>query len=453
MSIFGAMITAVTGLNAQSYALENISDNIANSQTTGYKRVDTSFEDMVPDYPVRTQVGGSVLAFSQGTNSLTGNITSSGVGTNFALNGQGFAMVRDASNLAGGTPSFSARNLYTRRGDFAVDKNGYLVNGAGKYLVGYSANSSGVISTGTPDIVKVSFAPVDASATSTLAYSANVPAYPLTQNANTTVANSELWGGGAITTPPATVTPAGTAPADSATFANNSIAGQTVTMYDSLGNQVNVEFRWAKINSVSNGGTDTWGLYYNSTPGTTAATSTWTNVGGAFTFNSTGKLTSATTATPTIAVGGNTVGPVAIDFSQMTQFADGSGQVKPNQIVQNGYTAGKLDSVSIGDDGRILATYTNGQSKAVGQVAIAQFNAVNALKRDSGGVFEETLESGQPLLSYNGSTLISGSLEGSNTDIASEFSKMIVTQQAYSANTRVITTSQQMLQDAINIIR
>jgi flagellar hook protein FlgE len=453
MSIFGAMITAVTGLNAQSYALENISDNIANSQTTGYKRVDTSFEDMVPDYPVRTQVGGSVIAFSQGTNTLTGTITSSGVGTNFAINGQGFAVVRDASNLAGGTPTFSARDLYTRRGDFQLDKNGFLVNGAGKYLVGYAASATGQISTGTPDVVKVSFAPVDAQATSTLAYSANIPAYPLTQNSNTTVANSELWGGGTITTPPATITTGGTAPADSATFAANSIAGQTVTMYDSLGNQVNVEFRWAKINSVSNGATDTWALYYNSTPGTTAATSTWTNIGGAFTFNSTGKLTSAATASPAIAVGGRTVGTVAIDFTQLTQFADGSGQVKANQIVQNGYTAGKLDSVAIGDDGRIMATYTNGQTKAIGQVALAQFNAVNALKRDSGGVFSETLESGQPILSYNGSSLISGSLEGSNTDIASEFSKMIVTQQAYSANTRVITTSQQMLQDAINIIR
>ena len=80
-------------------------------------------------------------------------------------------------------------------------------------------------------------------------------------------------------------------------------------------------------------------------------------------------------------------------------------------------------------------------------------NPAKAFAVCSGGVFEETLESGQPILSYNGSTLISGSLEGSNTDIASEFSKMIVTQQAYSANTRVITTSQQMLQDAINIIR
>lgn len=455
MSIFGALITAVTGLNAQSYALENISDNIANSQTAGYKRVDTSFQDMVPDYPMRQQVGGSVMAFSQGTNGLAGTITSSGVGTNFAINGEGFALVRNSSSLAGGTPTFSARNLFTRRGDFELDRNGYLVNGAGMYLVGYSADAGGVISTGTPDVLQIGSAPVDAKSTSTLTYSANLPSYPLTQTSNANTPNSELWGGGTPPTQPVVggaITPAGTAPVNSATFAANSISGQTITMYDSLGNQVNAEFRWAKTNSVANGGVDTWALYYNSAPGTSAATSTWTNV-GAFTFDSAGKPTGATTATPSISVGGAAVGSVAIDLTQLTQFADGSGQVKANAIVQNGYPAGKLESVAIGDDGRIMAAYSNGQTKAVGQVALVQFNAVNALKRASGSVFEETLESGQPLLGYNGSNLISGSLEGSNTDIASEFSRMIVTQQAYSANTRVITTSQQMLQDAINIIR
>jgi flagellar hook protein FlgE len=455
MSIFGAMVTAVTGLNAQSYALENISDNISNSQTTGYKRVDTSFEDMVPDYPVRTQVGGSVLSFSQGTNTISGNVTNSGVGTNFALNGQGFAVVRPSIDSAGGTPTFSAKNLYTRRGDFELDKNGYLVNGAGNYLVGYAADSSGNILGGVPDVMKISTSQVDARATSTLTYAANIPSYPQTTNAKPTTPNSELWGAG---TPPAqpavggTITPGGTAPVDSATFAASSISGQTVTMYDSLGSQVNVDFRWVKTNSVANGGTDTWNLYYNSAPGTTAATSTWTNV-GQFQFDSAGKLSNTPPATATIAVSGQTVGSIALDFTQLTQYADTSGQVKANALVQNGYSAGKLDTVAVSDDGRVMATYSNGQTKAVGQVAIAQFNAANALKRGSGSTFEETLESGTPILNANGTTLISAALAGSNTDIASEFSKMIVTQQAYSANTRVITTAQQMLQDAINIIR
>jgi flagellar hook protein FlgE len=451
MSIFGAMVTAVTGLNAQSFALENISDNISNSQTTGYKRVDTSFEDMVPDYPVRTQVGGSVLSFSQGTNTIAGNITNSGVGTNFALNGQGFAVVRQSNDNSGGVPTFTSKNLYTRRGDFALDKSGYLVNGAGNYLVGYAADSNGNILGGVPDVLKISTSQVDAKASSTLTYAANIPSYPQTANASASTPNSELWGGGTLT-PPATVTPAGVAPASSASFTANSVTGQTVTMYDSLGQQVNVDFRWAKVNSVANGGTDTWALYYNSAPGTTAATSTWTSV-GTFQFNSSGKLSSTPPATSTFTVNGDAVGSVALDFTQLTQYADSSGQVKANAVVQNGYPAGKLDTVAVADDGRIMATYSNGQTKAVGQVAIAQFNAANALKRGNGSTFEETLDSGQAILSANGTSLISAALEGSNTDIASEFSKMIVTQQAYSANTRVITTAQQMLQDAINIIR
>ena len=407
MSIFGAMVTAVTGLNAQSYALENISDNISNSQTTGYKRVDTSFEDMVPDYPVRTQVGGSVLSFSQGTNTISGNVTNSGVGTNFALNGPGFAVVRDRADTVGGAPTFTAKNLFTRRGDFELDKNGYMVNGAGNYLVGYSADTAGNILGGVPDVLKINTSQVDAKATSTLKYAANIPSYPQTANASAATPNSELWGGGTLAAPAATLTPAGTAPNDSATFAANSVAGQTLTMYDSLGNQVNVDFRWAKTNSVANGGADTWSLYYNSTPGTTAATSTWTNV-GAFQFNSSGKLTSTPPAATSITVAGDAVGSVALDFTQLTQYADMSGQVKANAVVQNGYPAGKLDTVAVGDDGRIMATYSNGQTKAVGQVAIAQFNAANALKRGNGSTFEETLESGTPILSANGTSLISG---------------------------------------------
>ncbi|KAI9871126.1 MAG: hypothetical protein M1823_008538, partial [Watsoniomyces obsoletus] len=86
-------------------------------------------------------------------------------------------------------------------------------------------------------------------------------------------------------------------------------------------------------------------------------------------------------------------------------------------------------------------------------VAIAQFNADNALRRTEGGAYEQTLESGLPVLGLNGASVLGGNIEGSNTDIAEEFAKMIVTQQAYSANTRVISTSQQMLSDIINVVR
>ena len=130
-----------------------------------------------------------------------------------------------------------------------------------------------------------------------------------------------------------------------------------------------------------------------------------------------------------------------------------SGQYNPTSIRQDGYSAGVLQDLKISDSGRIQAVYSNGQTQPVAQIAVAQFNAANMLKRGDGSTFTETLESGSPLISPSGGAFLSASVEGSNTDIAEEFSKMIITQQAYSANTRVVTTAQQMLQDAINIIR
>jgi flagellar hook protein FlgE len=112
-----------------------------------------------------------------------------------------------------------------------------------------------------------------------------------------------------------------------------------------------------------------------------------------------------------------------------------------------------LTNIAISTDGSIVGNYSNGQVAKVGQIGIAQFNASDALKRENGGAYSATMESGAPNYGLNGATLTGGSVEASNTDISDEFSKMIVTQQAYSANTKVITTAQQMLQDVINIIR
>ena len=120
---------------------------------------------------------------------------------------------------------------------------------------------------------------------------------------------------------------------------------------------------------------------------------------------------------------------------------------------QNGYPSGVLDAVNIEADGRIVGTYTNGRVVPVAQMQIAQFNADNALKRMEGGVYARTLESGMPISGLNGASLIGGHVESSNTDIADEFTKLIVTQQAYSANTKVITTANSMVQDLLNVLR
>lgn len=136
MGIFGALTTAVGGLQAQSYAIENISGNIANSQTTAFKRIDTSFSDLVSDSTVGQQKAGGVLAMSRSTNTVQGDIQAASVDTLMAINGDGYFVVQKPSGFPDGSPVFAGNDLYTRRGDFQLDKNGYLVNGSGYYLEG-----------------------------------------------------------------------------------------------------------------------------------------------------------------------------------------------------------------------------------------------------------------------------------------------------------------------------
>jgi flagellar hook protein FlgE len=136
----------------------------------------------------------------------------------------------------------------------------------------------------------------------------------------------------------------------------------------------------------------------------------------------------------------------------MTQFADSNGNAQVNLLQQNGYPAGELQEVSVSDKGRLVGSYSNGRTIDLAEITLADFNGANYLKRVDGGAFEVTDESGPPLYGASGK-IIGQSLEGSNTDIADEFTKLIVTQQAYSANTRVISTGNQMVQDLLNMLR
>ena len=136
MGIFGALTTAVGGLRANSYALENVSGNIANSQTTAFKRVDTSFLDLIPQTSATAQLAGGVTTQSRSTNSVQGDVQTASVATFMAINGNGFFAVQKPGNFTDGTPVFDGVDRYTRRGDFQIDKSGYLVNGAGYYLQG-----------------------------------------------------------------------------------------------------------------------------------------------------------------------------------------------------------------------------------------------------------------------------------------------------------------------------
>jgi flagellar hook protein FlgE len=136
----------------------------------------------------------------------------------------------------------------------------------------------------------------------------------------------------------------------------------------------------------------------------------------------------------------------------LTQFASTSGSATINTISQNGYAAGQLQTVAISNSGLVVGTFSNGQNLDLALVTLSHFNGTNYLKSLDGGAYAVTDLSGQPILGASG-TISGSSLEGSNTDIADEFTKLIVTQQAYSANTKVITTANTMVQDLLSVLR
>ncbi|KAF0232213.1 MAG: hypothetical protein FD175_35 [Beijerinckiaceae bacterium] len=449
MGIFGAMTTAVSGLSAQSYALENISGNIANSRTTGFKRVDTTFSTLVPDLPSRRAVAGSVSAFSRGTPTVLGDFLPSQIPTHIAISGEGFFAVKERTAFVDGSPVFAGSNVYTRRGDFELSNNGYLVNGAGYYLEGYPVDPNTGSATGSAlQILRVPSDNLPARATTQVSYRGNLPQYPSTKNADITVPGSELLSGAAYTG--ATI-----AASDETGFIDRTISGQSLTVYNSIGTPIDVQMRWGKTSNAA--GAETWSLYYMSDRNAAGAAPKWTRMTNAVTFDVNGHMTAPASGilTQTFTVSGATSGPIDINYgiTGLTQFSDKNGTLSVNTLNQDGYPSGKLSDVEIGEGGRLMGTYSNGQTVALAQIPIAQFPADSLMKRKDGGVFEETLESGQPIFVDAGRDLVGGTLEGSNADIADEFSKMIVTQQAYSANTRIITTAQQMLTDVMNIIR
>jgi flagellar hook protein FlgE len=462
MGIFGALTTSVSGLRAQSFALENISGNIANSRTAGFKRVDTAFADLIPDSPPNMERAGSVRAFSQNTTTLQGDLIQTGIGTNLALNGEGFFVVQERSGFAGGNPTFGGIDMYTRRGDFELDNSGYLRNGAGYYLKGIAIDpATGSLIGSQPSVMRLSADNLPARATQRIDYRANVPTNPDTPNSRPPVSGSnEMIGAGLTTltggalganTGVATITTA-----NESAFINNSVPGGAITAFNGVGAPVNVQYQWAKIDTGP-GGPNRWSLYYRSDSSAAPApgAARWQKVSD-FTFNATGNLVApAAPVTTTFTVDGVSTAAIAQDFTNgaVTNYAFADRNVNVNSVTQDGYESGDFGSLRVGDGGRLYGVYSNGQVVALAQLSVAQFAASNAMKRRDGGAFEATLESGQPILSNAGRELVGGSIENSNTDIADEFSKMIVTQQAYSANTRVISTAQTMLQDVINVIR
>ncbi|WP_306029824.1 flagellar hook protein FlgE [Stappia sp. MMSF_3263] len=467
MGVFGALNAAVSGLSAQAYALENISGNIANSATVGYKRLDTSFSDLVGggrgSQP--SQLAGTVSASSRATNGIQGDLQQSQVDTYMAINGSGYFVVQGRAGEVDGRSIFTGNDLYTRRGDFEVDKEGRLVNGAGYYLMGQpidpvTKNVAGSV----PSIMTIDSSVIPAVVTDRIQYEGNLPTTPQT--------SAKLAGGTDLLDAALTKASTGAAPDaaavgqtvgadvissdDEVTFLNSSIAGEAITVYNSSGTPVNVQMRWAKTFEDDGSQPDTWSLYYLSDSTATGAGAKWSKVSDAQ-FGTDGRMTLPATdsmALTALTVDGQTVGDVTLDFGTdaLTQFADANGSAKISKLTQNGYPAGDLAGISVSEAGRLVASYSNGRTRELYEISLVSFSGEAWLERVNGGAFEVTPESGEPISGAQGN-IVGKRLEASNTDIADEFSKLIVTQQAYSANTRIVSSSDEMLQEAINMIR
>ncbi len=436
MSIFNALNTAVSGLNAQSAAFTNISDNIANSQTTGYKGVDTDFINYLTESTPNINESGSVATLPEYTNNVQGAITQSTDPLALAVSGQGFFDVNTGTTNASGTATtFSGTQYYTRDGNFSVNSQGYLVNGPGYYLEGWPVNpSTGVVDQTSLAPIKISQSTYPPQATSNITLAADLPATP----ASATPITSQINVYDSL----------GTEHALTMTYTQNSSNNWTVTLSspdNTAGGSTTIGSAQITFGSASG----------NNVPAGTIGSIT----------NTTGELTASAyadggpatlTLSPNLGTGTQ---PITLDLGTyggstgLTQYAGTSYDLLG--VTQNGAASGSFSNVSISQQGDVVANYTNGQSQTIAQVPITTFNAPDALQSQNGQAYTQTLESGDPLTNAAGAnsagSLVVGSVEDSNVDIATEFTKLIVAQEAYSANAKVVTTADQLATTTIDM--
>jgi flagellar hook protein FlgE len=442
MSLFGAMNTAISGLTAQSNAFSNISDNVANSQTVGYKRVDTNFIDYLTTSNATENDSGAVVTTPDYVNNVQGTITQTDNPLGLAIAGQGFFAVSQQNGEINNLPTFSAQQYYSRAGDFQMDKNGYLVNSADEFLNGWPVNAqSGVVNQNALAPIQVTQTVYNPVATSNVTLSANLPATPAT----------------------GTATPASPISSD-------------IDVYDALGTMHTVTLNWVQTAA------DTWSVQVNSPDDTAAGDRGTADVdfgpttsGNPVPSGTVGNLVADAADPGTIATSpyaANTAATVAFttnfgsgpqtitinlgtygQTNGVTQYA--GTQYNLRGLTQNGVPPGAFSSVTTQTNGDIVVNYDNGQSRTIAQVPVITFNDPNQLQRQDGQAYTASTNSGTPLAEAPGTngagTLVTQSVESSNVDIATEFSNLIVAQQAYSANAKMVTTADQMLQQTIDM--
>jgi flagellar hook protein FlgE len=420
MSIYGAMYSGVSGLAAQSNALGMISDNISNVNTIGYKGTKAAFSTLVTQAATRTNyTPGGVRSMPMAQIARQGLLQASSSATDLAIAGQGFFVVNDSAN-----PSSGNDFMYTRAGSFRTDNAGNLVNSAGYYLQGWKLDPSG--------------APV--GNTSVLSSVSTVNVANLSGSATPTT-QMELG----LNLP--------------STAATGDTHDVTVQIYDSLGNAHDVTMTFTKTATANE-----W-TYATGNPvlsGTSTASGTTAGGTGTITFNGDGTPTA--NIAPTINITGWTTGAdnstitldggTANEGDGITQF---SGEYAISYMDQDGVRFGQYTGVSIDEDGIVTALFDNGERRPIYQVPVAMFANPNGLEARDGNAYIQTDRSGDYVLSTanNGGAgkMAPSALEASTVDLAEEFTDMIITQRAYSASAKVITTADEMLEELIRIRR
>jgi flagellar hook protein FlgE len=403
----------LSGLNATTAALSAISNNLANLNTVGYKDTRAVFSDLFYENLGTTQsgdpiqVGSGTTVGSLSTLYTAGSIESTGVSTDVAISGEGFFVVKDGDSYQ-----------YTRAGNFEVSTDGYLSTESGQEVMGYAA-TNGVVNTGSAlGPLQVGSGQVSQpSATSQVSLTANL--------------NSDATTSDSFTTP--------------------------ITVNDSLGGSHVLEFAFTK-NSAGN-----WTYTVTIPAADVGQTGSDVTVKtGTLTFDSSGKLTSPTSDISGITVSGLADGAADMDFTWKLYDSSGTGLItqqastsNTSSTSQNGFGSGTLNSFSIGSDGTIEGTFSNGKTMVLGQLALANFGNAQGLERDGNNEYSATLASGAAVIGVPGTggrgTLTGGALEASNVDIATEFSAMISAERDYQANARAITTFDEIAQETINL--
>jgi flagellar hook protein FlgE len=397
----------LSGLNAAARQLDVIGNNVANASTVGFKGSEALFADVYAN-SVGASSGSSIgigtTVASVQANFGQGNITATTNPLDVAINGPGFFRL-DTNGAV----------TYSRTGQFHVDKNGFIVNAADSKVTGYGVDASGTLVAANPVPLQVSTSDLTPTATTTGGVVLNLDSRDPTIALPFNVSDPKTYN-----------------------------KASSITVYDSLGNPHTESTYFVKTAA------NTWSVF-GSMDGAAGVSL------GNLTFKTDGTLDTVLSPMPlsvtnTLANGATTPFAFTLDFTGSTQFGSVFGTTS---LTQDGFTSGKLAGFNVADDGTMVGRYSNGQSRTLGQVVLANFANVEGLQPLSGNTWAQTSESGQPLIGVPGSgnlgALQSGAVEESNVDLTKELVDMITAQRVYQANAQTIKTQDQVLNTLVNL--